>query len=562
MKAESTPRAQPKADRSAPQDIHALSGRQRAWTVTGLMLALFLAMLNQISLTTAMPGIVAELGGFDRYAWASAAYLVAATLSVPIAGGFAASYGCRNLVMLGLLVFILGSLLAGMSSTMSQLIAFRGVQGLGGGIIVVTTSVAIVDLFPSDRRRRIQGLAVLVFGITAVTGPPLGGYITDRISWNWVLLINIPAGVPILLLLAFKFPRPNPGQSPARSQATAQSQDATQPLALARLDYLGMLLLVLAVVPLLLACSQVGEEEGWESPAVLGLLASGLALGAVFVWVELRSSAPIMPIGLFRNRAVAASAALNFLAGFGLYGAALFAPLFLQVILDATGAGSGGVLVPMMLGIVFGGILSGLVLSLVSANYRLQAVLSAAVITGGMFLMTTLDNEAGLGQAMVFLAIVGLGIGGALATANAAVQHYVPSRMLPAATSTLQFYRFLSGTLGLAFLGSVLNLRFSDRLNQAIPDTLRSAFNPDFLDRIRQNLRTLIDPEVSRALATGYFESEVEAAEALEQLVPLLNEALVAAVQDVFMATTVVTALAVLAGLLMKQSDTGNGDRG
>ena len=328
-----------------------------------------------------------------------------------------------------------------------------------------------------------------------------------------------------------------------------------------RLDYLGMLLLILAVVSLLLACAHVGGEEGLGSPVILGLLAFGLTMGAVFAWIELRSRAPIMPVTLFRNRAVAAFAALNFLAGFGLYGAALFAPLFLQVILGTTGAGSGGVLVPMMLGIVFGGILSGLVLSLISANYRLQAVLSAVAISGGLFLMTTLDEEAGLGQAMVILAIAGLGVGGALATANAAIQHHVPARMLPAATSMLQFYRFLSGTLGLAFLGSVLNMRFSARLEGAIPETLRSALTPDFLDRIKQNLRILIDPEASRALATGYFENEVEGAETLEQLVPLLNEALVGAVQDVFMVTTAVTAIAVFAGLLMKQSDDGNGTR-
>ena len=544
------------------QDILSLPGRQLAWTVAGLMLALFLAMLNQLSLTTAMPRIIAEFGGFDRYAWASSAYLVTATVSVPIAGRLAASYGCKYFLMLGLLVFIVGSFLAGMSGTMSQLIAFRGVQGLGGGIIVVCCSVAIVDLFPADRRRRIQGLAVLVFGLAAVTGPPLGGFITDRISWNWVLLINIPAGLPILLLLAYKFPRLNPGQATAQTQALAQTKDASQPLVPTQLDYLGMLTLTLAVVSLLLSFSWAGKEGGGDLPVVLALLALGLALGALFVRVELKSRAPIMPVDLFRNRAVAASAALNFLAGFGLYGAALFAPLFLQVILGATGARSGGVLVPMMLGIVFGGILSGLILSPSRANYRSPAVLSAAAISGGLLLMTSLDKETGLGQAMVFLAIAGLGIGGALATANAAVQHSVPSRMLPAATSTLQFYRFLSGTLGLAFLGSVLNMRFSTRLDGIIPEPLRNSLNPDFLDRIKQNLRILLDPDAPSVLAAGLFENGVEGTEMLEQLVPILNEALVGAVQDVFIVIAAVTVVAVFTGILLKQADAGNGDRG
>lgn len=491
MNAESDPRDSKTPGQPVTQDAVSLPNIQVAWTVSGFMLATFLSILNQTSLTTAMPRIVAELGGFDRYAWASSAYLLAAAISAPIAGRLSDLYGRKRLLMLGLTVFILGSLLAGMSGSMTQLIAFRGMQGIGGGIIVVSCFLAIIDLFPPEKRGRIQGLAALVFVMAAVTGPPLGGFITDVLSWNGVLLINVPAGTLILLLvLKLKYPRLN------------SSRNTSNP------DYLG----------------------------------------------------------LHRNRTVAASAALNFLAGFGLYGAALFAPLFLQVVLGTTATGSGGVLTPMVLGIVLGGILSGLILSLTKAGYRTNAVLSAVALSAGMYLVATLDQAAGLGRAMAFLAVVGLGIGGALATANLAVRHFVPHSMQTITASTLQFYRFLSGALGLAFLGSVLNLRFSARLDGMMPETLRNALDPDFLGRIKQNLRLLVDPAAAEDLAAdaagkgGAGAKGSDGAGMAEELITVLDAALVGAVQDVFMVGMAVTALAILAGLFLKSRYSGEND--
>ncbi len=482
MNAESHPTDSNTPGEPATQDFVSLPGRQLAWTVSGFMLAMFLSILNQTSLTTAMPRIIAELGGFDRYAWASSAYLLAAAISALIAGRFSDLIGRKFLLILGLSIFMLGSLLAGMSGSMTQLIAYRGMQGLGGGIIVVSCFVVIIDLFPLEKRGRFQGLAALVFVMAAVMGPPLGGFITDVLSWNWVLLINIPAGSLILLLaMKLKYPRPDP------------SRNATSP------DYLG----------------------------------------------------------IHRNRTVAASAALNFLAGFGLYGAALFAPLFLQVVLGTTATGSGGVLMPMVLGIVFGGILSGLILSMTKAGYRTNAVLSAVALSVGMYLVATLDQEAGLGRVMAFLAVAGLGIGGALATANVAVRHFVPHTMQTITASTIQFYRFLSGALGLAFLGSVLNLRFSARLDGMMPEALRNAFDPDFLGRIKQNLRILVDPEAARDLAADAAGMGVDGAGIAEQLIVLLDAALVGAVQDVFMVGMAVTTLAILAGLFLKNKHDG-----
>ncbi len=477
MSADSSSRDSRTSGQPDSQDFVSLPGRQLAWTVSGFMLAMFLSILNQTSLTTAMPRIIADLGGFDRYAWASSAYLLAAAISALVAGRLADLFGRKRLLMLGLSIFMLGALLAGLSGSMTQLIAYRGVQGIGGGVIVVSCFVAIIDLFPPEKRGRFQGLAALVFVMAAVMGPPLGGFITDVLSWNWVLLINIPAGTIILLLvMKLKYPRLNTSRNPS-------------------------------------------------SPENLRI---------------------------YRNRTVAASAALNFLAGIGLYGAALFSPLFLQVVLGATATGSGGVLMPMVLGIVFGGILSGGVLSLAKSGYRTGAVMSAVVLSVGMYLVATLDQEAGLGRVMAFLAVVGFGIGGAIATANVAVRHFVPQNMQTLTTSTVQFYRFLSGALGLAFLGSVLNLRFSARLDGMMPESLSRSLDPDLLDRIKQNLRVLVDPAAARDLAADAASRGDGGAGMAEQLIALLDGALVGAVQDVFMVGMAVTALAILAGLLLR----------
>lgn len=485
MSADSSSRDSKTPGQPAAPDFVSLPGRQLAWTVSGFMLAMFLSILNQTSLTTAMPRIIADLGGFDRYAWASSAYLLAAAISALVAGRLADLFGRKRLLMLGLSIFMLGALLAALSGSMTQLIAYRGLQGIGGGVIVVSCFVAIIDLFPPEKRGRFQGLAALVFVMAAVMGPPLGGFITDALSWNWVLLINIPAGTIILLLvMKLKYPRLN------------TSRNASSP----------------------------------------------------------------QNLRIYRNRTVAASAALNFLVGFGLYGTALFAPLFLQVVLGATATGSGGVLMPMVLGIVFGGILSGLILSLAKSGYRTGAVMSSVVLSVGMYLVATLDQEAGLGRVMAFLAVVGLGIGGAFATANAAVRHFVPQSLQTLTASTVQFYRFLSGALGLAFLGSVLNLRFSARLDGMMPESLRRSLDPDLLDRIKQNLRVLVDPEAARDLSADAASRGDGGAGMAEQLIALLDGALVGAVQDVFMVGMAVTALAILAGLFLKNTHSGNSE--
>ena len=324
------------ANQSAAGDFVPLPRKQLLVALTGMVLAMLLAALSQTIVATAMPRIIIDLGGFDRYTWASTAYLVGSAVAVPVVGRLSDLYGRRIFFLLGVAVFMIGSVATGMSRTMTQLIAFRAVQGIGGGIIMTASLVAIADLFPPQERGKFQGLFALVYGVASVIGPTLGGFITDNLSWNWIFLFNVPAGIPVFLLIARTFPQIRP-EIEKRSP-----------------DYPGMATLTLAMVPILLALSWGGVQYAWSSPQTIGFLAFGLAMAAAFLVIESRSDAPVMPLDVYRHRTVAVSVTVTFLGGLGMYGSIMFVPLFFQGVLGASATSSGGFLTPMLLAVCSG----------------------------------------------------------------------------------------------------------------------------------------------------------------------------------------------------------------
>ena len=442
--------------RTLAKEFEQRSPRQIFLVMSGVMLAMLLAALSQTIVATAMPGIIMDLGGFERYTWAATAYLVSSTVAIPIVGRLSDIYGRKIFFILGLVIFMIASLLAGMSQSMTQLIIARAIQGLGGGIIMVNSLVAIADLFPPQARGRLQGLIGLVYGISSVIGPFLGGFITDTISWNWIFLFNVPAGIPVLLLILRSFPsiRPEKENYP-------------------KSDYPGMVTLVLAVTPVLLALSWGGVLYTWKSPQILGFLAFGLIMIIAFLVIESKSDSPIMPLGIYSNRVVSVSVVAASLTGFGLYGSILFIPLFFQGVLGTSATSSGSFLTPMILGIVFGAILSGLLLS-ITGRFRMQALTNTATMTVGMFLISTMNENTNLALVILYIVIMGFGQGGTLATFNVAVQNTVSPGLLGIATSTLQFFRLLGGVLGFSILGVVMTNRFATRLEERLPDAIRT----------------------------------------------------------------------------------------
>ena len=524
------------AEQSVARDFVQLPRRQVILTMVGLLMALFLAALDQTIVSTAMPRIIADLGGFDRYTWVTTAYLVASTVAVPIVGRLTDIYGRKIFFIGGISVFILGSVLAGMSESMTQLIAFRAIQGLGGGVIMANSFVAIADLFPPEERGKFQGFLGVVFGMSSVIGPTLGGFITDNFSWSWIFLINVPVGVPVLLLIAWLFPKITP---------EVESR---------KLDYAGMVTMILAVTPILLALSWGGVQYAWVSPQVLGFLAFGLAMGVAFVVIESRTDSPIMPLEIYRNQMVAVSLFATFLTGFGMFGAIIFIPLFFQGVLGASATSSGSFLTPMMLGIVFGATLSGQLLSRTGGHYRIQAIIGTGLMLLGAILISTMNPETGFVRAVGYIIVLGVGLGTTFPTFTLSVQNSVPFRLMGISTSALQFYRSIGGMLGLAVLGSVMAGRFASKLEDMVPENVTAALPPGQLDAIKDNPQALIDPSAVDRLSAGFAQAGPDGARMVETLLGSLKSSLAGAISDVFIVSAVVLALSLVVSLFLHRS--------
>ena len=511
-------------------ELYSLPRRQVLLTLSGVMLGLFLASLDQTIVATAMPSIISDLNGFDRFTWATTAYLVASTAVVPIVGGLTDMYGRKWFLVGGIAVFLLGSISAGFSQSMDQLIVFRAVQGLGGGVMMATSFMTVADLFPPSERGKYMGLLSGVFGLSSIIGPTLGGLVTDSLSWHWVFFINIPIGIPVVILFVLYFPQSQPKQQ--RRQ----------------LDYMGIAALVLSVVPVLLALSWGGVQYDWVSAQVIGFLSFGLAMGVAFVFIESMTTEPIIPLAMFRSRVVSVSLLSVFLTGFSMFGAIIFIPLFFQGVLGTSATSSGSFLTPMMLGAVVASVISGQALSRLGGHYRLQAMLGIAVTGLGIWLMSQMTPATSQGEAVVNIVIMGLGLGVTLPLYTLAVQNTVPPAMLGAATSSVQFFRSIGGVLGLAVLGSVLTNRFSSGLLNSVPSEVREAMPGGQLAELARNPQALLNPENRQALEASL--SGPDSGLAL-QLVALLRDALSNAISNIFLIGLLLLVIAAVATLFM-----------
>ena len=511
------------------RETQQLPPRQLARAATGVMLAMFLSIFSQTIVATAMPRIIADLGGFARYTWPATAYLVATAVAVPIVGRLSDIHGRRVFLILGLVIFTLCSIPAGLSQSMNQLVVSRLLQGIGGGLITASSFAAAADLFPPQGRGRFEAYAGLTSGIAAVTGPLLGGFITDHFGWSWIFLLNVPVGLAVLALV-LAFPK-------IRSEAAGQ-----------RLDYPGMTTLVLAVASIMVGLSWTDDSAARTT----GLVAFGAVMAAVFMFTQSRSEHPIMPLEIFRNRTAAAAVIAVLLSGFGLYGSLVFTPLFLQGSLNTSAAGSGRVLAPIVVGLVLGRALSGQLIARTAGHYRPQAVAGTGMLATGMYLLSTLNDATSLAWAMGCVFLVGIGVGLTLSTFRLAVQNAVPFRLVGAATSALQFCRLLSGTVGLAVLGVVLTRSLSARLDEMLSENVKAALPPGRLDAIKNDPRALVDPVAADALTAGLEGIGPQGDAMARSLLATLDAALAGAVGDVFVISAALVALSLIAALFLR----------
>jgi EmrB/QacA subfamily drug resistance transporter len=434
---------------------------QLALTVLGLLLTLLLAALDQTIVATALPSITADLGGFDHYTWVTTAYLVTSTVAVPIAGKLSDQLGRKLLLVGGTLGFLLSSLLCAQALSFNQLVGARAIQGLSGGALTAAVFATVPTLFSPAARARIIGLFTGTYGLASIVGPLVGGIITDSVGWRGVFYLNLPLGTLALLLVwrTLRVPR----TSFERPQ----------------LDYVGGAALVAGVSPLLLALSLGGREQAWTSPTLLGLVVLGAILLAVFVRAELRAAQPVIPLGLLGSRSVGIPTLGMVFMSAAMFATSLFTPLFVQGVMGSSATQSGGVLAPMMLAFVLASVVVGQLLARLP-RYRLVGLAGLLLAAGGQLLMAGMGADTTYPVVARNLAIIGFGLGSALAAFVVASQNAVPIALMGVATALGAFARASGATLGSAGFGSLLAARTAG-VDVLTPQTLALALHDTFL---------------------------------------------------------------------------------
>jgi EmrB/QacA subfamily drug resistance transporter len=467
-----------------PDETQYLSHGQIKGVMVGIMAGMFLAALDQSIVGVALPRITSDLGGLEHLAWVVTAYLVASTAATPLWGKISDLYGRKRIFQAAIVIFLIGSVLCGISQSMPQLIAFRAVQGIGGGGLMAIALAIIGDVIPPRERGRYQGYFGAVFGVSSVAGPLLGGWLTDAIDWRWIFYINLPIGMLALFVTSVSLTMPV-----TRREHT--------------IDYLGAGLIVGAVSSLLLYLNWAGAHWGWGDPRALALAGAALVLTLLFVLVESRAQEPIVPMRLFRNGIFSVGNAFGFLSGLAMFGGVIFLPLYFQGVMGMSPTRSGLAMVPMIGGLLFMSILSGVLISR-TGRYKIFPIAGAALIIVGLLLLAQLRVETPYWQVAVYAFVFGLGLGLTLQTVMVAVQNAVDIRDMGVATSSLTFTRSLGGAIGTAIFGAILNTRLATHLGDAIEgiDTSQIPVDPEVTSNILA-MQSLEEP--ARSVVLGAY---------------------------------------------------------
>ena len=424
--------------------------QQRVRVIFGALILVFLlASLDQTIVSTALPTIVGDLGGLQHLSWVVTAYLLASTVSGPLYGKFGDLYGRKVVLQTAIVIFLVGSALCGLSQNMAELIAFRAVQGLGAGGLIVTAIAVVGDVIPPRDRGRYQGIFGAVFGVATIIGPLLGGFFVDNLSWRWIFYVNLPIGAVAFMVIGAVF------------HATSATREH-------RVDYLGAALLASALSSIVLFTSLGGTTWAWNSPEIIALIVISFVSTIAFLFVESRAMEPILPLSLFRNRTFAVTSAVGFVVGLALFGAVTYLPLYLQIVKGVSPTKSGLQLTPLMLGLLITSVLSGQLISR-WGKYRIFPIIGTAVVTLGMILLSRLDTGTSLRVVVVDMIVLGLGLGMVMQVLVLAVQNAVDYRMLGVATSGSTMFRSIGGSIGVSLFGAIFSNRLHTELAERLP---------------------------------------------------------------------------------------------
>ncbi|KOR76424.1 DHA2 family efflux MFS transporter permease subunit [Paenibacillus solani] len=448
-----------------------LTLKRKISIMIAIMAAMFFAAINQTITSTAMPRIIAILDGMDYYTWTINIYLLTSTIATILVGKLSDMFGRKPFILIGILFFMLGAFLTGTSTDVYQFIIYRGIQGIGAGIIQSTAFMSVGDLFPPRERGKWMGLMTAVFGFSSVLGPTLGGYLVDNIEWRWLFWIFLPLGVVAFIMIMTLFPKVE--------RKTGQS-----------IDYLGSLFLTTAIVPLLLAFSWAGTEYPWGSPEIIGLIAASVVSAIIFIFVEMKAKEPVLPLSLFKNSVVTVSNLIGFIMNFGLMGAMIYISFYVQGVLGISPTYAGYVTIPMSIFMMGMSAVTGQLIAK-SGKYKRYALMGVPIMIVGMGIMVFMDN---IWLTVVSTIIFGIGLGLGMPVFSLATQNAVSHKELGVATASSQLFRNLGGTIGIAVMGTVM----SNNLTKNLKDALQSESAPDFssLDpQMAQQMLSFANPQ-------------------------------------------------------------------
>jgi EmrB/QacA subfamily drug resistance transporter len=509
----------------------------RTLLLTGLIIAMFFSALDGTIVGTAMPRIVGDLGGLSMMTWLTTAYLLTSTTVVPIAGKLADLLGRRAVYVTGLIVFMGASALCGMADNMTELIIYRGIQGIGGGVMMPMAMIVIGDLFTGKERAKFQGVFGGIYGLASVIGPQIGGWIVDSLNWKWVFYINLPVGILATIFIAMGL----------------QGRKHTGPI---NFDIAGMITMVVGVVSLLLALSFGGKDYDWDSWQILGLFALAVIGLVSFVIVETKAKEPILPMYLFKNRTFTFLNLIGFFMAIGMFGAITFVPFFMQGIVGVSASESGTIMTPMMISMIITSIIGGQLVYKV--GIKPQIITGMLVMAGGFFLLTTLDIDTSKLVATSYMAIIGLGMGLVMPTLTLALQESFSKEELGVVTSSSQFFRSIGGTFGITILGAVMNSKSGTLLtDKLVPflNTLPAQAGPmvsKFKDMIATNpeglFQMLFSPEALKQLPAALSD----------KMVPILKTSLMDSLHSVFFVGLAFIVVGAVFTLFLKQIKLSN----
>jgi len=411
---------------------------------TGLVLVMLMAALDQTIVSTALPTIVGDLGGLSHISWVVTAYLLAQTAVTPVYGKLGDQFGRKIVLQVALVIFLVGSALCGLATSLTELIAFRALQGLGGGGLMVGAMAAVGDVVSPRDRGKYQGVFGAVFGLASVIGPLLGGFLTSSLTWRWIFYVNVPVGIAAFVVLAATLP----------SKRSEQKH---------RIDYAGASLLALALIGIVLVCTLGGVNYKWLSPAIIGLAVASVLLVIVFVMTENRAAEPVLPPRLFGNRVFSVTSAISLVVGFALFGSVTYLPLFLQVVRGASPTGSGLQILPLMGGLLITSIGSGQVISR-TGHYKPFPICGTFLMIIGLYLLSHMNAGTSHGVSSLYMFVLGLGLGMVMQVLVLAVQNAVEYKDLGVATSGATLFRSVGGSVGTALLGAIFASRLKHNL--------------------------------------------------------------------------------------------------